>query len=284
MSNIVSIGLAQISAEPLAVDGNRTRSVSAVSKAFQQGADIVVLPEMIIHGYVTDGDALADLAEPVDGPTLKALRAVAAEWGGYVVGGFCERDGKALYNSAIAVGADGLLLHYRKVHLFGEEKVTFRPGNLGFPVAATRFGPIGVCVCYDLRFVEVARILALRGADLICVPTAWLLGFDQQRWDAEGMCPQAHGAVLQANLNQTFIACASQAGCHGGLDFLGSSVLADPYGKRTLGPLSGTEDVIAVAKVDITAAKQAQVRGPLISPRADRRTDVYRLRIDGELL
>ena len=111
----------------------------------------------------------------------------------------------------------GWLLHYRKVHLFAEEKVAFRAGNLGFPVVPTRFGNIGVCVCSDLRFVEVVRLMALRGADLICVPTAWLPGFDNERWDEHGMCPQANGAVLQANLSQVYIACASQAGLHGEL-------------------------------------------------------------------
>lgn len=280
----VGIGLAQISGEPFAVEANRARSVDAARTAFAQGADLVVLPELIVHGYVADWRRLLPLAEPVDGPSVAAWQAVAREGDGIVVGGFCERDGEALYNTAVAVGPDGPILHYRKAHLFAEEKVHFAPGDLGFPVARTRFGTIGICVCYDLRFVEVVRLLALSGADVICVPTAWLPGFDQVRHDAEGMCPQAHGAVLQANLSQVFVACASQAGVHGGLDFLGSSVLADPYGKRALGPLPGAEEAIAVARVDIGATKRAQARGPLIAPRADRRTDIYGIWAEGAVL
>lgn len=91
----------------------------------------------------------------------------------------------------------------------------------------------------------------------------------------KGLAPQAHGALLQANLSQVFIACASQVGVSGELEFLGSSLVADPFGKLVAGPLSGTEQGLEVATIDLAAAAEAQVRDPLIRPRADRRTDVY---------
>ena len=147
MPNTVSIGLAQILGEPLSPEKNRHRTVAAAAEAFERGADIVVLPEMIVQGFVPDWRAMAPLAEPLLGPTVTAWKELAAESGGYLVGGLCERDGEALYNTAVAVGPEGVLLHYRKLHLFGEEKVCFRAGNLGLPVAPTRFGVIGVCVC-----------------------------------------------------------------------------------------------------------------------------------------
>jgi N-carbamoylputrescine amidase len=284
MRHGVRVGLVQLGTEPFEVAKNRAATLEAAESAFIEGADLVVLPEMAVHGYSADARALAPIAETVDGPTTSEWRRVAEKHDGYLAGGLCERDGDALYNSAVVVGPSGVLLHYRKAHLFADEKVAFRPGGLGFPVAHTRVGTIGLCVCYDLRFVEVARILALRGADLICVPTAWLPGFDNERWDERGFCPQAHGALLQANLNQTFIACASQAGIHGGSEFLGSSLVADPYGKVAVGPLSGYEDEVVVIEIDIAAAKRAQVRGPLIAPRADRRKDVYGLWTEGEIL
>lgn len=275
MSTSVGIALAQITGEPFAVDVNRANSVVAAARAFEEGANIVVLPELIVPGYVADRERLESIAEPVDGPTLAAWRAVAAQAGGIVVGGLCERANGMLYNTAIVAGPDGLLLHYRKAHLFANEKLVFEPGNLGFPVVQTPFGRIGVCVCYDLRFVEVVRLMALRGAEIICVPTAWLTGFDRVKWDAEGMCPQAHGAVLQANLNQVFIACASQAGNRHGLEFLGSSIVADPYGRRALGPLPGEQDEVTTIQIDLLDADRALSRGPLINPRDDRRTDLY---------
>lgn len=284
MKHSVTLGLAQISGEPFEVVANRKLCADTIAAAFEGGADIVVLPELIVHGYVADAQQLFPIAETLDGETISEWSELAAAHGGYVVGGLAERSGDALYNSAVAVGPDGVVGHYRKAHLFADEKVAFVPGDLGFPVFRTRFGTVGMCVCYDLRFVEVVRLMALRGADLICVPTAWLPGYDQQRWDADGMSPQGRGAELQANLNQVFIACASQAGVHGQCDFLGSSILVDPFGKRVIGPLSGSQDALVLATIDIADAKRAQVRGEMISPRADRRTDLYGIAVGDERL
>jgi predicted amidohydrolase len=275
MTHEVNVGLAQISAEPYEIDANRALCEKAINAAFGQGADLVILPELIVSGYVADGRRLFPLAEPVPGPSTAAWEEMARRASGYIVAGLCEREGESLYNSAVLVGPEGLIGHYRKAHLFADEKVAFVPGNLGFPVVRTRFGTIGICVCYDLRFVEVVRLMALRGANMICVPTAWLPGFDQDRRDAAGMSPQGHVARLQANLNQVFIAAASQAGRHGGNDFLGSSILVDPYGHVVLGPMSGDQDQIEVVTIDMAAAERSQQRGDLIAPRADRRTDLY---------
>ena len=198
------------------------------------------------------------------------------------MGGFCERDGDALFNSAVAVGPDGVVAHYRKLHLFAAEKRCFEAGDRGLPVFEFGGHGIGLCICYDLRFVEVVRVLALRGAELICVPTAWVPGFDQQWWNEKGLCPQAEGAVVQANLSQVFVGCASQVGRGDRVDLLGSSVLVDPYGDLTIGPLSGTEEQRQIAEVDLADSRRAQARSPLIQPRADRRTDVYGLRYGEE--
>ena len=284
MSRTAGIGLGQITGRPYASRENLELTLAAASELFARGADVVVLPELIASGYATDRERLAVVAEPVDGATVAAWTRAAAAAGGLIVAGFCERDGDALFNSVVAVDGDGVVLHYRKLHLFAGEKGCFAPGDRGLPVADTHVGRIGVCVCYDLRFVETARALSLQGAELICVPTAWLPGFDAERWDDAGFCPQARGAVLQANLDQVFIACASQAGASGELDFLGSSVLCDPYGTTVLGPLPGSADELAVAQVDLDAARRAHERGASINPRSDRRTDVYGLAVSGTVL
>jgi N-carbamoylputrescine amidase len=235
------------------------------------------LPELFVSSYGADRERLLDVAEPLDGPTVRAWTELAAEAGGWIAGGFCEREGDLLFNTAVIVGPEGVALHYRKLHLFREEKHAFAPGDVGLPVATLPFGRVGLCVCYDLRFVETVRLLALAGAELICVPTAWVTGFDAERWDQRGLAPQAHGALVQANLSQVFIACASQVGTAGGLEFLGSSLIADPMGKLVAGPMSGIEQGLEVAAVDLGAVERAQVRDPLIRPRDDRRTDVYDL-------
>ena len=145
-------------------------------------ADLVVLPELCTTGYFFhDAEQLRAVTEPRDGPTVEYFRDVARERGMVIVGGFAERDGDALYNSAATVFPDGRVELYRKVHLFAEEKVHFTPGNLGFPVL--RWGErlrLGVMICYDWRFPEAARTLALRGAqviahpsDLVAAPRLW---------------------------------------------------------------------------------------------------------------
>ena len=271
------VGLAQIGSPPGETEANRDRGLDAARRLFEQGAAIAVLPELTVPWYGVDPGQIAPRAEPLDGPTVSAWQSAATDSGGMIVGGFCERDGDRIYNSAVAVDGGGVVGHYRKLHLFAEEKHCFEPGDLGLPVFETRWGTMGICVCYDLRFVEVVRILALRGADLVCVPTAWVTGFDRKAQNPGELCPQAEGAVLQANLSQVFIACASQVGAFGGLRMLGSSVLVDPYGSLAAGPLPGDEERLATADIDVGEARRAQARSPLIQPRADRRTDVYRL-------
>ena len=284
MTRSVRLGLAQIGSPPGDAAGNRRATVEAASLLFGDGAQIVVLPELVVPWYSANRSELEPVAETLSGPTVEAWRSVAAANDGVVVGGICERDNDALYNTAVAVDATGVVGHYRKLHLFASEKESFTPGDVGLPVIDLPIGRIGLCICYDLRFVEVIRLLALSDAELICVPTAWLPGFDTEKWDSDGLCPQAHGAILQANLSQVFVACASQVGDFGTVEFLGSSIVADPFGKRLVGPMSGTHEDLRVVTLDFDDAQAARDRGALIRPRADRRTDVYRITYNGTSL
>jgi predicted amidohydrolase len=278
------IAIAQVSGPPDDAAANRTRSLEALRDGFERGADLVVLPELIVPGYTWDAELLAAAAEPLDGETVGAWTDAARTAGAYVAGGFAERDGPRLFNSAVLVGPEGLVLHYRKLHLFAGEKGVFTPGDRGLPIASTPLGILGLCVCYDLRFVETLRVLALRGAELVCVPTAWVPGFDTERWDADGFCPQARSALVQANLDQVFVACASQAGRIGPFEFLGSSIVADARGRCVAGPLPGDRGVTVIADVDLGDARAAHDRGGDVRPLSDRRTDVYSLSVGGESL
>jgi predicted amidohydrolase len=283
VSRELRIGIAQItSAEDRAA--SLKLSLEAAGELFTAGARLVVLPELIVPGYRLEREYLEAGADPLNGPVTRAWHDLAQRSNGYLAAGFCERDGERLYNTAVLIGPEGIALHYRKLHRFSTEKQIFTPGDLGLPVARTQVGVIGLCVCYDLRFVETVRILALQGAELVCVPTAWVPGFDRQRWDSEGYCPQARGAVLQANLDQVHIACASQAGPDGDLQFLGSSVVCDPYGAVLLGPMSGDDAELALVTVDLDAVARARDRGALINPFEDRRSDVYELSVAGTVL
>ena len=284
MARPLKLGIAQITGAPYAPEENRARTVEVATALFDQGAQLVVLPELIVPGYPADTAALPEYAEPLDGPTVSAWAELARERDGWIAGGFCERDGDRCFNTAVIVGADGVVLHYRKLHPFRTEKHVFEPGDLGLPVATLPFGRVGLCICYDLRFVETVRALSLQGAELVCVPTAWLPGFDDMRWDERGLAPQAAGAIVQANLDQVFIGCASQAGASDGLEFLGSSIVVDPHGRLVCGPLPGLEEEQAVVEIDLDEATVAQVRDELIRPRADRRTDVYGLAVGDKVL
>jgi N-carbamoylputrescine amidase len=281
---VTRVALAQVSGPPDGGAANLARSLQVARELFSQGAQVVVLPELIVPGYGWDAGLIGSLAEPLEGETVTAWSALAREFDGYLAGGFAERDGDHIYNAAVLVGREGIVLHYRKLHLFAREKDVFAPGDRGLPVASTPHGRIGICVCYDLRFVETLRILALRDAELVCVPTAWVAGFDEERWDAGGLAPQARGVLLQANLDQVFVACASQAGEHGGPIFLGSSLVADPRGRCVLGPLAGDREDAAIAELDLGEVVLARDRGNGVLPRDDRRTDVYALEVDGQRL
>ena len=278
------IGLAQILSRPEAAEANRKASADAAASLFEQGAHIVVVPEMAVPWYTTNREALEPLAEPLDGPTVSAWQEQAARHGGMVVGGLCERSGESIYNSAVAVDSSGVIAHYRKLHLFDVEKHCFAPGDAGLTVVETAYGTVGLCICYDLRFVEVVRVLALRGADLICVPTAWVRGFDRRQYREGELIAHAEGALVQANLSQVFIACTSQVGAGDGVELLGSSVVADPYGRMAGGPLSTVREQLEIVDVDLSEARRAQARSELIRPRADRRTDVYGILHEGEPL
>jgi N-carbamoylputrescine amidase len=278
----LTVGIAQITGRP--DSDSRQLTLDAASLLFERGAQLVVLPELIVPGYRIDAAFQREGSEPLDGPTVEAWQELAAGAGGYIAGGLCERDGGHLYNTAVLVGPSGILLHYRKLHTFAGERDVFTSGDLGLPVAELPFGVVGLCVCYDLRFVETARILALRGAELICVPTAWVSGFDQQSWDREGFCTQARSAQVQANLDQVFIACASQTGKGWDQQFLGSSLICDPYGEVPLGPLPHDRDELALSTIDLDMVGAAHSRGERINPRADRRSDVYALTVEGREL
>ncbi|PLX32790.1 MAG: hypothetical protein C0600_01645 [Ignavibacteria bacterium] len=136
-------------------------------------SDVAILPELCTTGYFFhDAEQLERVAETADGPSVTRFRDLAAERDMVIVAGFAERDGDAIYNSAVTAFPDGRSEVYRKVHLFAEEKAIFTPGDGGFPVYdwGDRLR-LGVMICYDWRFPEAARTLALKGAQVIAHPS-----------------------------------------------------------------------------------------------------------------
>jgi predicted amidohydrolase len=279
----LGVGLAQLECVPLDVAENTARTTAALRTAAADGADLVVLPELVATGYVLDRDALWARAESTadPGPVLSAWSEEARALGITVVGGLAERDGDRLFNSVVVIRPDGAIAGtYRKLHLFGRERLVFTPGDLGLPVFEVGGIRLGVVVCYDLRFPETVRIHALRDVDLVAVPTCWVSGFDVVvPVSPTASIGQVDGALVQGNLNSVFLACADQVGAADPFTFLGRSVLVDPYGRPVLGPLDAVAPDVRVVVIDTDTVRAARHRGPGISPLEDRRTDVY-----GELL
>ena len=271
------VGITQIRCDAADDSARLDATVAAIDAAATSGAELVVLPELAACGYRLVARHLALRAEPGDGtgPVLSAWRAAARRLGVAVIGGFAEATGAAIANAAVVIGPDGAVVGtYRKLHLFGTEHAVFAPGDGGLPVFDLLGARVGVLVCYDLRFPEAARILALQGAELVAVPTAWTGGFDAALPEGPRI-PHVDGVIVQANLNQVHVAVAGQVGEQDGTIFLGRSLVVDPFGEVLEGPLSPTEEAVVTVDVELDTGLRAQHRGPGISPRENRRTDVY---------
>ena len=255
-------------------EGNRRVTREAVGEAVAAGARLVVLPELATSGYVFESaDEARSCAEPPGGPSLQAWAEEAARGDAVVVGGFCElgEDGR-LYNSAAVVDGDGLVAVYRKIHLWDREKLFFEPGRECAPVVETRVGRIGVGICYDLNFPEVARGLALAGADIVTLPTNW-----PYLPRPEGERPMEITVVMAtAHLSHVFVAACDRCGDERGEQWTGGSVICDEYGWLLAGPVEGYGPGLLLADCDLARAREKawNERNDVFG---DRRPELYRL-------
>jgi N-carbamoylputrescine amidase len=276
MDKSSAITIACIQMEPSFGDtaANVEASVRRIVEAADNGARLIVLPELANTGYVfaTREEAFA-LAEAVpDGPSSRRWMEVAAARDLYIVAGITERDGQSLYNSAVVIGPSGHIGTYRKMHLWGQENLFFEPGDRGFPVFATPIGRIGVAICYDGWFPETFRLQALQGADIVCVPTNWVPIPGQ----APGREAMANILVMAAaHSNSIFIAAADRVGTERGQPFVGQSLIASYTGWPAAGPASRDSEEIIYAEVDLGEARRKRNWNDFNQILRDRRTDVY---------
>jgi len=258
----------------------RARTVALLQEAARMGAHLAVLPELctISYDFGTREDVLA-LSESLDGPSVAAWQEVARRFELFVVAGLPERAGSELYNSAVLVGPQGVVGVYRKAHLYGREREVFDPGSEGFRVWRLPVGQVGVLLCYDLRFAEAVRILLLRGAHLLCVPTTWTDLGKPQPWDDRGWCGANYLAAGHAYGNRMWVACADRAGWDGRIRTLGCSAIFAPSGYAVAGPALPEGEAILLADCDLAAVEgMRRVEGADLV--ADRRPDLYRELVD----
>lgn len=219
----MKIAVLQMQAAPGDVTANLMKIEAAAGKAAAKGAQILVAPELALPGYGA-GAAMQNLAEPLEGPQIEALRKIAHQKGIAIVAGFAERDGARCYNSLAMVDSGKAPVAYRKTHLYGDyEKNLFSAGSIGTALQSFAGLKLGFLICYDVEFPENVRRLALAGADVVLVPTALPL-------DVYSDFIAARVVPVRAFENQVFLAYANHAGSDGRFTYAGRSCVAAPDG------------------------------------------------------
>lgn len=213
----------------------------------EQRVDIVVFPELATTGYEC-GVQFTDFAERVPGPTVNLIAERAASYSTHVIFGMVakERVESILYDAAVLIGPDGEVIgRYHKTHLRGEERLAFRPG-FRYNVWDLEFGSVGVVLGWDLAFPEVARSLALEGAELICVPANWE-NPNADEWRTY--------MLSRAYENAVFMAGANRVGEEPTYQFFGDSMVVGPRG-RLYGRVEGGQEGYVVARIDLDEVRQ----------------------------
>ncbi|MCW8893554.1 MAG: carbon-nitrogen family hydrolase [Deltaproteobacteria bacterium] len=241
------------------IDANLDKAVAALRRVAQQGAKLAVLPEMWSCGY--DYRNLTELAKETP-RVLETLKQESQKLELVTVGSLPELDGGTVYNTAYVIDKGKMVGSYRKLHLFStmREDQFLGSGNQ-ILIAETSVGRLGVAICYDLRFPELFRKLALAGAEIICLPAEWPKP-RQEHWKT----------LLRARAieNQLFVIAANCCGVQGKLDFFGLSQLISPLG--TVLQMAAEEDTELVAQFDFAEMDKYRDQIKILS---DRRADVY---------
>ena len=278
----VSVGLVQMSCtdDPKA---NMAKAVQGVRDAAKRGAQIVCLQELFLSPYFcqTEDHAFFGLAEPVPGPSTETLGRLAGELGVVIIASLFEKRAEGLYhNTAAIIDADGRFLgKYRKMHIPDDpqyyEKFYFTPGDLGFRSWDTRFGRVGVLVCWDQWYPEAARLTAMSGAQILFYPTAigWLPGEKAEH----GAQQQAAWETIQRShgiANGLYVCAVNRVGYEkgpsGGLEFWGGSFVSDPGGRVLV--KGGTGEEVLTATLDLGKVDASRTHWPFLR---DRRIDAY---------
>ncbi len=281
-----TIGLIQMRCTKDAEE-NLARVSAKIREAADRGAQIVCTHELFRSEYFcrTEDAELFNLAEPVPGPATEALTKIAKEKKIAIVASFFEKRAPGIYHNTCAVlDADGSFLgKYRKMHIPDDplyyEKFYFTPGDLGFPNFDTRYGRIGVQICWDQWYPEGARMVALQGAQVIFYPTS--IGWHPKEKAEFGAAQLDAWRTIQrghAIANGVYVAVVNRVGFEGnpaagdpGIEFWGGSFVADPFGKIVAEASNDKEEVLVV-ECDPAKSEDTRRNWPFLR---DRRIDAY---------
>jgi len=265
---------------------NLQKAVERVEEATRQGAEVICLPELFRSQYFCQREDVAhfDLAEPVPGPTTEALGRIAKAKSVVVVAPVFERRTAGVYhNSAAIINADGEIAGlYRKMHIPDDpayyEKFYFTPGDRGFCAFDTRVGRIAALICWDQWYPEGARLAALEGPSVLFYPTA--IGWHPAEKELFGAAQHDAWRTIQrghAIANGVYVAAVNRVGIEkpadsaAGLEFWGSSFVADPFGV-VLAEATPDREEILLAEVDLARLEDVRRNWPFLR---DRRIDAY---------
>ncbi len=261
-------------------DVNRRQAEVHIREAAAMGAQIICLPEMFTTLYFCMEQSVDnfDLAEPIPGPSSERLQSLAQELNVVIIGPYFEKRAPGIYhNTAVVIDADGTLLgSYRKMHIPQdpgfEEKFYFTPGDLGYRAWETRYGSIGVLICWDQWYPEAARLTAMKGAMILFYPTA--IGWLPEEKAELGAAQHTAWETVQrghAVANGCFVAAVNRIGVEGNTEFWGQSFVTNPYGEiLQRAPVS--DPYILIQDCDLQAAEDFRRIWPFFR---DRRIDSY---------
>ncbi|CAN5865429.1 carbon-nitrogen hydrolase [soil metagenome] len=277
--SIVNLGLIQTHATEDKTD-NLRRHVALIREAAKRGANIVCLQELFLTPYFCkrEDTALFDLAEPVPGDTTRELGELAKELGIVIIASLFERRAAGIYhNTAAILDADGTYLgKYRKMHIPEDpgfnEKFYFTPGDLGYRNWDTKFGRIGVLICWDQWYPEAARLAALGGAEILFYPTAigWLKSEKAELGKAQH-CAWETVQRGHAVANGCYVAAVNRVGIEEESEFWGQSFVANPYGEIVAKSTVDQEEILIVP-CEMKAVEDFRRIWPFFR---DRRIDSY---------
>jgi N-carbamoylputrescine amidase len=283
-SSVVRLGLLQAQCSPDAA-ANLKKNLEMAERAAKQGAQIICTQELFRSQYFCQEENHDNfkLAEPIPGPSTAAFQKLAKKYGVVIIASLFEKRASGVYhNTAAVIDADGKLLGiYRKMHIPDDplyyEKFYFTPGDLGFKAWQTKFGKIGVLVCWDQWYPEGARLTAMQGAEILFYPTA--IGWHPKEKAAEGT--KQHGAweLIQrshAVANGCYVAVPNRVGVEkpaggDGIEFWGQSFVAGTSGE-ILAKAGHNKDEILIVPVDLAKVDITRTHWPFLR---DRRIDAY---------
>lgn len=284
LSRIVTLGLIQMSCDKEPAS-NFEKAMERISQAARKGAQVICLQELFRSQYFCQSEDYSSfkLAEPIPGPTLDALCKLAEQRAVVIIASLFEKRAEGLYhNTAVVIDADGAYLgKYRKMHIPDDplyyEKFYFAPGDLGFKAWKTRYGKIGVLVCWDQWYPEAARLTALQGAEILLYPTA--IGWHPKEKAKYGIAQHSAWEMIQrshAVANGCYVASANRVGHEApaggdGIEFFGQSFVADPSG-QILARASADQEENLIVEVDLAKVDTTRTHWPFLR---DRRIDAY---------